>query len=106
MPAKILQRISGSLHKPEKAEGDLEPYAGYGGRGLSMKNSPISTLCNFLEGQFNIPVVDDTHLLGKYNMEVPWYHENPKQIHAELKNFGLELADAERKIKVLVLREK
>ncbi len=106
MPAKILQRLHGSTHKPEKAEGDLEPYAAYGGRGLSMKNSPISTLCNFLEGQLNKPLVDETHLPGKYNMEVPWYHENPEQIHAELKNFGLELVDGERKIKVLVLREK
>ena len=71
-----------------------------------MKNSSIETLASFLESQLNIPVVNESKLTKLYDLELPWYNENPGQIHEELKKIGLEIRDAERKIEVLVIKDK
>jgi uncharacterized protein (TIGR03435 family) len=89
-----------------KSSDKTETYASYGGKGLSMKNSPLSKLAEFLESQLDIPVVDETNLIEKYDLELAWYNENPQQIHQELKKIGLELVSEERKIKVLVIKDK
>jgi uncharacterized protein (TIGR03435 family) len=61
-----------------------------------MKNSVIETVTKFLESQINKPVVDETQLVGKCDLELPWYNENPEQIHNELKKLGLEIVDAKK----------
>jgi uncharacterized protein (TIGR03435 family) len=71
-----------------------------------MKNSLVSKLAEFLESQLDIPVVDDSNLIEKYDVEIAWYNENPQQIHQELKKVGLELVSEDRMIKVLVIKDK
>ncbi|MEM0355053.1 MAG: DUF3738 domain-containing protein, partial [Thermoplasmata archaeon] len=103
---KVLRKIVGGKVNITEAKKGTEPSASYSGRGLSMKSSRIETLANFLESQINKPVVDETDLNSVYDLELPWYNENPEQIHQELKKLGLELIDAERKIKVLIIKDK
>ncbi len=106
-PVKVLKLINAKDKVSLKqSSGNTETFASYGGRGLKMENSPIGTLASFLESQLDIPVVDETKLKGKYDLEIPWYNENPEQIHEELKKKGLELVASERKIKVLVIKDK
>jgi thiol-disulfide isomerase/thioredoxin len=105
-PVKILKPIDGAIIQLKEFPQDSETFASYGGRGLSMKSSPIGIVASFLESQFNVPVLEETNLKGLYDMELPWYNENPNQIHEELKQLGLEIVDAERKIKVLVIKDK
>ncbi len=104
---KVLRQVKDSpKNLLTKSSDKTEAYASYGGKGLSMKKSPISTLAEFLESQVDIPVVDETNLIEKYDLEIAWYNENPQQIHQELKKIGLELVSEERKIKVLVIKDK
>lgn len=105
-PVKILKEIAGKKIEIKESQKGTEPLASYGGRGLSMKGSPIKTVASFLESQINTPVLNETNLNKLYDLELPWYNENPEQIHKELKKIGLEIIDAERKIEVLVIKDK
>ncbi|MFN3784567.1 MAG: redoxin domain-containing protein [Spirosomataceae bacterium] len=105
-PVKILKEIDGKKVDIKESQKGMESYTSYGGGGLSMKNSSIETLASFLESQLNIPVVNESKLTKLYDLELPWFNENPGQIHEELKKIGLEIRDAERKIEVLVIKDK
>ncbi|MEZ4772012.1 MAG: redoxin domain-containing protein [Bacteroidia bacterium] len=105
-PVKVLQRIKGTETKITESKKETEASAIPGSRGFSMKGSSIEKLANFLEGSMHKPVVDETNLQGLYDLEIPWYNENPGQIHEELKKFGMEMIDADRKIQVLVIKDK
>lgn len=103
---KVLRKIVGGKVNITEAKKGTEPYVSYSGRGLSMKSSRIEILADFLESQINKPVITETDLNSVYDLELPWYNENPEQIHQELKKLGLELIDAQRKIKVLIIKDK
>lgn len=105
-PVKILKQIEGKKIEIRISQNGTDPLASYGGRGLSMKGSPIETLASFLESQIHKPVLNQTDLSGLFDLEIPWYNENPEQIHDELRKIGLEMIDAERKIEVLVIKDK
>ncbi|MFN8889700.1 MAG: redoxin domain-containing protein, partial [Cyclobacteriaceae bacterium] len=57
-----------------KSSDKTEASASYSGKGLSMKNSLVSKLAEFLESQLDIPVVDDSNLIEKYDVEIAWYN--------------------------------
>ncbi len=105
-PVKILQKIKGKPILLDESNIGMEPHSSSSGRGLKMKNSPIETLAIFLETRLRTPVVDETGLIANYDLEIPWYNENPENINQELKQIGLELVDDVRKIKVLVIKDK
>jgi thiol-disulfide isomerase/thioredoxin len=102
---KVLKPIDGQSITIKSAVGGKKEY-GYNGRGLSMKNAEIKTICEFLEGELNVPVIDDTKLTGLYDLELNWYNENPDQIHEELKKLGLQLVSETRDIDVLAIYDK
>ncbi len=98
---KILQRCENSPawvkadpSKPSSSQG--------GGNGFEMQNSPVNNFANYLENQLNIPVIDETGLTEKYDLQIKWYYENPEKIHEELKKWDLVLTDAIRTIDILV----
>jgi len=105
-PVKILKQIEGKKVEIKESQKGTEPFASYSGRGLSMKGSPIETVTSFLESQIKKPVLNETNLNRLYDLDLPWYNENPEQIHEELKKIGLEIIDGERKIEVLVIKDK
>lgn len=102
---KVLKPINGQNVLLKSASGGKKEIR-YSGRGLSMKNAEPKTICDFLEGQLNVPVIDDTKLTGLYDVELNWHNENPDQIHEELKKLGLELVSELRDIDVLVIYDK
>jgi len=101
---KVLRRTSHQLLIPA-AEPDAEPAFSYSGNGLKANNVPINALSDFLESELHQPVLEETGLSGKYNLDVPFYNEDPKRIYDELKKIGFELIDAEREIDMLILYE-
>lgn len=105
-PVKVLQRIKNTDVKLTESKAATQPSSSYSGKGLSMRASGISTLADFLESQINKPVIDETGLGSLYDLDIPWYNENPKQIHEELKKIGLQIVETERKIQVLVIKDK
>lgn len=104
-PVKVLRIIHGEKANLIPSDGG-EKMTSSSGKGLSMKNSELQILADFLASQFNKPVIDETGLSGLYNVELDWYNENPDQIHQELKKLGLELVDEELNIEVLVISDK
>jgi len=105
-PVKVLQKIKDTGAKLIESKAGTQPSSSYSGKGLSMRASGISTLADFLESQINKPVIDETGLGSLYDLNIPWYNENPKQIHEELKKIGLQIVETERKIQVLVIKDK
>lgn len=106
MPVTVLQRIKGTEILITESKEGTEPYSNDNRNRLSMKGSPIEKLADFLEDHIHKPAVNETHLDGLYDLEIPWYNEKPEQIHEELKKIGLEMIDAERKIEVLVIKDR
>ena len=102
---KVLKPITGQTIALKSAVGGKSEY-GYSGRGLSMKNGEVKTICDFLEAMLDIPVIDDTKLTGLYDLELNWSNENPEQIHEELKKFGLQLISEPQPLDVLVIYDK
>lgn len=116
LKAEVEERTKGVkvLRIPDKgqvlnlktSDSESKTQVSYGGKGLSMQNAPIGKLCEFLESELNLPVLDETDLKAHYDLEIPWYNENPARIYEELKKIGFELIDAERKLPVLVIKDK
>ena len=104
MDCKILIPILGEEVKILPATGG-QKLVSYSGRGLSMKNAEINTICNFLESMLNAPVIDKTQLSGLYDLELNWYHENPDYIHEELKELGLKLVNSQQEMEILVIND-
>lgn len=102
---KVLKVVDGQTANLISAEPGDKHSLSYGGDGFDMTAGEISKLTEFLENQFHIPVVDDTGLAGKYNLKLPWQHEDPLKIHVELKKLGLELIEDTRVIDMLVIRD-
>lgn len=107
---KVLQRTSGPSKVEEAVPGSKEEFW-YSGSGVHLKNGPIDNrFTRFFENKLSkrdqiSVVVNETGLSGKYNIDIPWYPEDPGNIHKELRKLGLELVDAEREIDLLILYE-
>ena len=68
------------------------------------RSVPVSSLVEAFEELLNRPVLDETHLEGKYDFEVYWDSEDPDGIfHGVREYLGLELIPARRAVEVLVV---
>ncbi len=76
------------------------------GRGLWMKASPLRSVADFIQAMLVVPVLDDTELQGRYDLELPWYRENPSRIHDDLAAIGLELVNERRALRLLVIADR
>ena len=89
--------------------GDPSKRAGsMSGSGVSLKNGALSWLALFIEG-FGFfgsrPVIDETGLKGKYQIELPYQVEDEGAFFKELRKIGLELVLEKRKVEMLILYE-
>nr|MBC7614010.1 redoxin domain-containing protein [Pseudopedobacter sp.] len=102
---KVLRVIKNGKTKLNLTKGGT-PSNSYGGNGLDMINSNTNVVAEFLENQFNKPVLNETNLSENYDLKLDWYNEDPKKIYESLKDLGLELMNEERNIEVLVISDK
>lgn len=105
MKCKTLKLINRKLIVSKISVGG-EKAVNSGGSGLTMKSAEMNSICEFLEGELNMPVIDNTGLKDTYDLDLKWYNENPGNIYKELKNLGLQLANETRSINVLVIYDK
>lgn len=105
MPVRALRVIKGKKASLPATTGE-ESYSAYDGNGLMMHNAGVAGLVSFIEDMTQVPVVDQTGLTGKYDLEFAWYHEDTGKVHDELKKLGLELVDTTAEVDVLVIRDK
>ena len=108
VPVKVLQRTTEPLNI-KSADPTSKKEFWFSGRGIHIQNRPIDkNFTRFLErmltkkDQITI-VVNETDLRGNYDIDIPWYAEDPGNIHDELRKLGLMLLDAEREVDFLLL---
>ena len=104
VPAKVLRLKEGNSFKLIPVTNSKQREIEEGGSGLRIKAMPLGTVAAFIGGRILRPVLDETGVSGQFDLELAWYPENPKQIHEELARLGL--VDAERPVKLLVIRDK
>ncbi|HAO78359.1 MAG TPA: hypothetical protein DCQ92_05155, partial [Verrucomicrobia subdivision 3 bacterium] len=80
---------------------------------LNCVNEPISTLSDYLESYFDIPVLDRTGLTNNFNFDLKWDEQRDQQGHrlpdplkqAVLDQLGLELVPGREPIEMLVVEK-
>jgi uncharacterized protein (TIGR03435 family) len=69
-------------------------------------NVPLSTLVAFLEQRFEMPIVDQTGLAGRFDIDMSWRHSYPETLkQAVLHDLGLELVPGHRQLEMLVVEK-
>ena len=104
---KVLQRSGGPL-KLKEGSPELEDNSLRSGAGILAYNKPVNIIAKYLEGFgiVRVPVLDETGLMEKYDIEIPFYAEDPEDFYDKLSELGLQVVDAKREIEFLVLYEK
>ncbi len=78
---------------------------------FSCKNQPLSSLRRFLEGRFKVPVLDQTGLTNRFDIDLKWdetdyQHPNLDNLKtALLDQLGLELVPANMPVEMLVVQK-
>jgi uncharacterized protein (TIGR03435 family) len=77
---------------------------------LEIVNGPVSSLLISLENYFKIPVINQTHLAGRYDLDLKWNEDrlnpNPEALKQALLNkLGLELVPDTQTIEMLVVKK-
>ena len=105
VPVNIVRKISGAKVNLTLTKGG-ETVVAMSGKGLSMKNASIKNIADFLQMMTNKIVIDETGISGNYDLEIPYYFENPAKINEELKKIGLEITEETRSVEMLVIYDK
>ncbi|NER15552.1 redoxin domain-containing protein [Leptobacterium flavescens] len=95
----ILKNIDNTIKESIATESEYK----FMGSILKMKKTGISTLVNYLEKFTDHPVVDSTDLVGKYDIELDWFEDDPKTLFSELKKYGLKLEKYDKRLPVEVM---
>lgn len=101
---KVLRKIKGAATTLKPGSG--KSSSSVSSQGLTMINSPFSRVSEFLQTAMKTTVVDETGIAGTYDLEIPYFNEDPDRIHEELKKIGLELIDEKRLMETLVIYDK
>ncbi len=75
------------------------------GQGVTLQGEPMATLADYYEEVMELPVIDETGYDAVYDLSVKWYIENNEKGLDELKQYGLELKKAKRKVDFLTLSD-
>ncbi|WP_139920256.1 TIGR03435 family protein [Hymenobacter sp. DG01] len=100
-PVYVLRQSKSRQPWPESKK----PESGmWSGKGLEVEGGRVEMLRDFLENMSSKPVVDETGLLGRYDIKLELQPEaNRAEILKSLQAMGLELEEATRKIEILQL---
>lgn len=104
---KMMVTILKRTKEPLKLETSTEKNDYFGGsrnhfNGIGVE---VSALARYLEefGITNTPVIDETHVSGRYTIQFEWLPEKQGHMEEVFRNAGFELVKEEREIDVLVL---
>jgi len=90
--------------KLRKSDGSETMYT-FRGPSFNAKNITIKRFAEYLESFMTVPVVDETELSERYDIELDWQFEDPKTLYDALEKLGLVLEDGERYVDLLVFSD-
>ena len=105
--AKGLSRADLRHHDPRAGLASMRSGAGY----FSCKNQPLSSLADFLESRFKIPVIDQSGLMDHFDFDLKWdeadyQHPNLENLKQALLNqLGLVLIPSNMPVQILVINK-
>lgn len=104
---KVKTPGAAGLNPSESAGGSARSSAGE----FSCVNQPLSCLTSMLENYFRVPIVDETGLKTRFDIELNWdqrdfQHPAPDALkQALVQELGLELTPAQKPVDMLVVRQ-
>lgn len=98
---RVLRQLAdGPGWRESKAPESKRTSSAFGG-GLTMIGQPIEYLRSWFENTLQQPVIDETGLSGRYDVEMTWV--DSQTFHEEVARLGLALDSDRRLVKVLVV---
>jgi uncharacterized protein (TIGR03435 family) len=96
---------------PHRLDRNTSSSSRWGTGYCSLRNQTLPGLAGFLEGRFEIPVIDQTSLTSPFDIDLKWDETNWQRPHLEslkqalLDQLGLELVPGRESIEVLVVEK-
>lgn len=87
-----------------KSEGTPPSTSSMGGA-LQLRGQPLSAVATFVQSALGVPVLDETHLEGRYDVELKFDQKDPQSLKVALKQLGLELVPGRRIVSVVVIEK-
>ena len=73
------------------------------GGAVRMTDSPVEGLARVLESALGKPVLDETRLTGRYNLQLPYAKDTPGALEDAIRKAGFGLEAVKRPVEVLVV---
>lgn len=107
MPVKVLKVLKGvNLNLTVKKDTSGLSTRIIFGEGLKLINQRIDGLAKFAETRMKMPVIDETALDGRFDLNIVSYDDDVQNLNVEIRKLGLVLVDAQRIVKILVINDK
>jgi uncharacterized protein (TIGR03435 family) len=97
----ILRKVEGQS-APAESQADKEIRQQLRGK-ITLQKQPVKELCDMLTNALGKPVLDETALPGRYDFDLPYQPGQKDVILGALKEKGLEVTQAKRRIPILVV---
>lgn len=101
MPVYILRRLPDApAWKESSNTADTYSFSGQGFKGEGIKLQPFA---DYIANELQLPVVDETGLAGRYDIETTNVLRSEEDIKTALKKLGLTVEKANRKMEALII---
>ena len=97
----VLQKVADILKESTKKE----PSGESSGKGIKSENLEMDFLVNFLANNLQKPVVDETNLKGKYDINFEYAEEDPNSLKKALESLGLRISKEKREVEMLIISQ-
>lgn len=97
----VLKKVADILKESTKKE----PSGESSGRGIKAEYIEMDFLVGFLANELQKPVVDETNLKGKYDINFEYASEDPTSLKKVLESLGLKILKEKREVEMLIISE-
>jgi uncharacterized protein (TIGR03435 family) len=97
----VLKKVADILKESVKKEASGESS----GRGIKAEYIEMDFLVDFLANELQKPVVDETNLKGRYDINFEYASEDPTALMKVLATLGLKISKEKREVEMLIIEE-
>ena len=95
----VLKNMGDVLKESIKKEQSSESS----GKGIKSENIEMDFLVSFLANELQKPVVDETNLKGRYDINFEYAEEDPNSLKKVLESLGLKISKEKREVEMLII---